>query len=80
MSAKKKILVPSFPVRLVTKNQSGEVYDRCGLLFYVQSHNNFWMMSTRNCFVGSSGDSFWYASTGNLSWPMSHRIIFDQGF
>ena len=26
--------------------------------------------------MASSGDAFWYASTGNLSWPMSARIVF----
>ena len=49
---KKKNLVPSFPARLVHKNQSGLVYDWCGLLFSVQSLNNFLMMTTRNCSVG----------------------------
>ena len=71
LEKKKTIHVPRFPVRFVNKNQSGQVYDQCGLLFSVQSLNNFWMMSIRNCSVGSSGGSFWDASTGNFSWPMS---------
>ena len=51
---KKNIHVPRFLVRFVHKNMSGQVYNRCGLLFSVQSLNNFWMMSIRNCSVGSS--------------------------
>ena len=26
--------------------------------------------------MASSGDSFWDTATGNLSWPMSARIVF----
>ena len=72
--------MPRFPVRFDHKNQSFKVYNRCGLLFSVQSLNNFLMMSIRNCSVGSSGDAFWDASTDNFSWPMSHRIFFRLKF